>query len=235
MYRALVAHANYLAQDRPDIQFATQELCREMIAPTVRGWNGLKRLARYLLGNPRYVQEFRRQGSHPKLIAWVDTDYAGCNRTRRSTSGGIVVNVIHVVKSWSSTQKIVALSTGEAEYYGMVKGATMGIGVKSLMGDMGIVRNKINLKVHTDSSTAKSIANRKGTGKVRHIEVCQLWVHQEVANQRMEIVKVKGINNIADILTNHIDNSTLNRHLEHIYSERRKDRHHLNPHTAKDE
>ena len=41
-YRARVARANYLAQDRPDIQLATQVLCREMSEPTVRGWNGLK-------------------------------------------------------------------------------------------------------------------------------------------------------------------------------------------------
>ena len=130
-YRALVARANYLAQDRPDIQFATKELCREMSDPTLRGWNGLKRLGRYLVAYPRYVQEFRRQGRQPNLITWVDTDYAGCPRTRRSTSGGMVTHGIHVVKSWSSTQKIIALSTGEAEYYGIVKGATMGIGLNS--------------------------------------------------------------------------------------------------------
>ena len=41
-YRALVARANYLAQDRPDIQYATKELCREMSQLTVSAWNGLK-------------------------------------------------------------------------------------------------------------------------------------------------------------------------------------------------
>ena len=126
------------------------------------------------------------------MVTWVDTDYAGCNRTRRSTSGGIVTFGNHVVKSWSSTQKIVALSSGEAEYYGVVNGATMGIGITSLLGDMGMNRNCIHLKVYTDSSTARSLANRKGTGRVRHIEVCQLWVQQEVANTRMELIKVNG-------------------------------------------
>ena len=100
-YRALAARANYLAQDRPDIQFATKELCREMSEPTLRGWNGLKRLGRYLVAYPRYVQEFKRQGKQPKLVTWVDTDYAGCPRAHRSTSGGIVTHGIHIVKSWS--------------------------------------------------------------------------------------------------------------------------------------
>ena len=169
------------------------------------------------------------------MITWVDTDYAGCPRTRRSTSGGMVAHGIHVVKSWSSTQKIIALSVGEVEYYGMVKGATMGIGIKSLLGDMGIDKRQVHVNVYTDSSTAKSIASRKGTGNARHIEVCQLWIQQEVANHRIEIVKVKGYNNIADILTKHIDNGTLTRHIGNIHADRRNDRHPLNPKKAKDE
>ena len=52
-------------------------------------------------------------------------------------AGGLVTFGRRIVKSLSSTQKIVSLSVGEAEDYGMVKGATMGIGVKSLMGGHG--------------------------------------------------------------------------------------------------
>ena len=57
------------------MHFATKELCRDMIAPTMRGWNGLTRLGRYLITNPSYVQEFRRQCTHNKVVTWVDTDY----------------------------------------------------------------------------------------------------------------------------------------------------------------
>ena len=99
-----------------------------MSNPTVRAWNGLKRLGRYLVDHPRLVQEFRRQGRHDKLIAWPDTDYAGCPRTRKSTSGGVMTIGGHVIKSWSSTQKVVDLSSGEADYYGLVKGFAMGKG-----------------------------------------------------------------------------------------------------------
>ena len=47
------ARANYLAQDRTDIQFATKELCRHMSRPRRSSWLRLKRLARYLLDHPR--------------------------------------------------------------------------------------------------------------------------------------------------------------------------------------
>ena len=166
---------------------------------------------------------------------WVDTEYAGCKETRKSTSGGVIMRGDHMLRGWSTTQAVIALSSGEAEYYGMVKGATMGIGMKSLMGDMGLATNEIDLKVYTDASTAKSIANRKGTGQVRHIEVCQLWIQQEVANNRIEIIKVKGEDNISDILTKHVENATLTEHIGRIRSERRNDRHALNPKLAKDE
>ena len=58
MYRALVARANYLAQDRSDIGFAVKELSRYMAKPGVKDMEALKRLARYLIGKERAVLEF---------------------------------------------------------------------------------------------------------------------------------------------------------------------------------
>ena len=58
---------------------------------------------------------------------WTDTDYAGCAKTRKSTSGGVIMIGGHMIKSWSSTQNVIALSSGEAEYYGLVKGAAQGL------------------------------------------------------------------------------------------------------------
>ena len=81
----------------------------------------------------------------------------------------------HVIKGWSSTQEVIALSSGEAELYGLVKGATHGIGMKSLALDMGIQAN-IDIVCCTDASAAKGIASRRGAGEVRHIEVNQLWI-----------------------------------------------------------
>ena len=127
------------------------------------------------------------------------------------------------------------MSSGEAEYYGIVKGATMGIRIKSLLGDLGMPRDMMKLLIYTDSSTAKSIAQRRGVGRVRHIEVCQLWIQQEVQNGRIDVAKVKGTNNLADILTKHVDNTTLARHIGNMATERRTDRHQLNPQKARDQ
>ena len=55
LYRSMVMRLNYLAQDRPDIQFACKELARGMSSPTEGHWQPLKRLGRYLISKPRMV------------------------------------------------------------------------------------------------------------------------------------------------------------------------------------
>ena len=75
------------------------------------------------------------QDNPKELTVWTGTDYEGCKRTRKSTSGGTVMWGYHKIKSWSSTQSIVALSSGEAEYYGMVKGASVALGLQSVWND----------------------------------------------------------------------------------------------------
>ena len=56
-YRALTARANYMAQDRAELQFAVKELCRTMSAPTNDSLGKLRRSARYLSGRLRAVSK----------------------------------------------------------------------------------------------------------------------------------------------------------------------------------
>ena len=52
-FRTVAARANYLATDRPDIQYAVKEICRKMAKPVKSTWYKLVRLGRYLKGSPR--------------------------------------------------------------------------------------------------------------------------------------------------------------------------------------
>ena len=73
-YRAIVARANFLAQDRSDIRFAVKELFRNMSNPKQRNISELKRLARYLVARPRMVCKFERQKMPKKIVGWSDSD-----------------------------------------------------------------------------------------------------------------------------------------------------------------
>ena len=84
------------------------------------------------------------------------------------TSGGMLtVNGVGV-KHWSRTSKARAWSSGEAEYYAMVTECAEGLGMHSLAEDLGW---KAEIWLWTDSSAAKAIGNRRGLGKLRHVEL----------------------------------------------------------------
>ena len=134
------------------------------------------------------------------LDIYTDTDWAGCPRTRKSTSGGCVMMGHHAVKSWSSTQSSVALSSGEAEFNGVVRGAGIGLGCRSLMRDLGI---ELPVRVWTDSSAAIGICTRQGLGKLRHLDTHTLWVQQAVRTGTIDLRKVLGEVNPADLFTKH--------------------------------
>ena len=90
----------------------------------------------------------------------------------------------HLIKSWSSTQSVAALSSGEAEYYGMVKGASVALGLQAILKDFNIA---CSIVLKSDATAAISIANRRGLGKVRHMEVCQLWLQDKARRGDIKI------------------------------------------------
>ena len=120
-YKSIVARANYLSTDRPDIQFAVKKLATSMSTPTNRNWQERKRLGRYLKGKPRLIIKYNWQDPITVLTSFSDSDWAGDRKLRKSTSGGVITIGSHYIKSWSKNQSTIALSSAEAELYGIIK------------------------------------------------------------------------------------------------------------------
>ena len=152
---------------------------------------------------------YRPQRDVHCINGFGDSDFAGEVETRKSTSGGMTCLGDHVVKSWSSTQTVVALSTGEAELYALNKTAAQSLGLQSLLRDLGV---ELDVRLHTDATTGRAIATRRGLGKVRHIAVNELWLQEQVAKNSVSIMKIKNKFNLADLLTKYF---SLNE-IEHI-------------------
>lgn len=100
----------------------------------------MKRLARYLVKAPELEVRCGSEGGEcgTEVEVYVHSDWAGCRSTRKSTSGVVLAVNGGMVESNSSTQGTVSLRSGEAELYAGVKGAAEGVGVKSLLMDLGI-------------------------------------------------------------------------------------------------
>ena len=225
-YRRLAARANFIAIDRQDIQFAVKELARGMANPKESDWQALIRMAKYLKKRPRYAIWFRFQPMTRVIVTSTDADWAGEHATRKSTSGGIMQLGQHVLKSWASTQSVIALSSGESEFYSIVKGASQSLGLQALMSDLNI---RCGIKLLTDATTGKSIASRRGLGKVRHVEVANLWIQQKVADETIDIQKIKICYNPSDMLTKHLSEENMRHCMELIGAEFLEGRSHIAP------
>ena len=215
-YRAITARLNYLAVDRVDVQYSVKEAARHMATPRQSSWILLNRIGRYLLGKPRLVMSFKLQNQTKTVTSFTDSDWAGCAKTAKSTSGGIVCIGEHVIKTYSRQQRVIALSSAEAELYAMVAASAESLAVIAYAKDLGI--NMIG-EVYVDSSAALGISQRCGIGKVRHLRTQGLWVQEARLTGRLAYRKVLGTKNPADVLTKHVPAELLQRHLETLCTE----------------
>ena len=191
-YRSLAATGNFLAQDRVDVQFAVKEIARRASDPGEADWQKLKRLALYLKGKPRAVVKYDFMKSQDadvlaeELVIYTDSDWAGCRRTRRSTTGGCALWAGYMVKTWSTTQTLVALSSGEAELYAMVRASAEGLGLQSLLKDIGF---DTVVRVKADASAALGVVERRGLGRLRHVHTNYLWIQSHAAEKTINFTK----------------------------------------------
>ena len=111
-----------------------------------------------------------------------------------------------VIKSWSKQQKVVALSSGEAELYAAVKLGCELIGIKSLAQEFGL---NVELHMYIDAKATIGMLSRRGAGSMKHVETNQFWLQQAVAEKRVHLHKVHTDSNFADILTKYLSGEKL--------------------------
>ena len=157
--------------------------------------------------------DFPFQTSVTDLKVYVDTDFAGCHTTRRSTSGGLAMHGGHCLKHWSTTQTTVALSSGEPELRGICRGASLALGLQALAKDLGI---NLGLEILTDATAAIGICRRRGLGKIRHLHTADLWVQDRLRRGDFKLSKVLGADNPADLLTKHVPRDCMRKHMTFI-------------------
>ena len=117
----------------------------------------------------------------------------------------------HLIKSCPLTQSGISLSSGEAEYYALVKGASCVLGIQAMMKEL---RADAQVRIKTDAIAAVGIASRRGLGKVKHIDVTQLWTYDKVAEKKIKLQQVGTKENVADALTKGISHEEMEWHVQ---------------------
>ena len=77
-----------------------------------------------------------------------------------------------------------------------------------MMKDFGVDKSCV---VYADSTAALAIAKRKGAGKIRHINISCLWIQEHADSKQLEMRKVLGTENPADMMTKHLARQPLDK------------------------
>ncbi|CAM9753676.1 unnamed protein product [Choristocarpus tenellus] len=121
-YHAMVGSLMWASiMTRPNVSSAVRSIAMKCVNPTVTDWKEAERVIVYLLRTSRrgltYGDfSFYRNAPRNQLIGYADADFANCEISRFSVSGGVVMFGGTCVSWWSKKQKTAALSTTEAEY-----------------------------------------------------------------------------------------------------------------------
>jgi hypothetical protein len=189
----------------PQTQFAVKELLTGLTEPTVLHQLKLERYATYLAGEHETVWVFAyKRVEQPYVVkATVDSDWAGDVVGRKSTGGGYEF-VNHCLIAGNCNQHpVISLSSAEAEFYEIVNGSARCLWTRSFL--LAIGRAVDTIVIESDSSAAKGISERFGTGKLRHLQAKDLWVQQKVHDKMIRIQKVPTETNVGDLQTKYLD------------------------------
>ena len=117
----------------------------------------------------------------------TESDWASCARSAKSFSGVAICFGEHVLKTYCKQQKVIALSSAEAELYAMVAASAEAIAIAAYARDLGL---DLAVEMYCDSAAALGITNRAGIGKVRHLRMQGLRVQEVRASGRIAYRKV---------------------------------------------
>lgn len=199
-YRRLVGRLIYLSATRPDLAYAIHTLSQFMQSPTQEHWDAGLRVVKYLKGSPG-AGVFLKADSSLQLMAWCDSDWAGCPLTRRSLSGWLVQLGDSPISWRSKKQDVVSRSSAEAEYRAMVEALCELKWIKNVLFTMGIEhRGAMNL--FCDSRLALYIAaNPVFHERTKHVELDCHFIRDDIQRGVVRTKHVSTLNQLANIFT----------------------------------
>ncbi|GJV21981.1 retrotransposon protein, putative, ty1-copia subclass [Tanacetum coccineum] len=202
-YRGMVGTLMYLTASRPDLTFVVCMCARYQAKPTEKHLHAVKRIFKYLRGTVNRGLWYPKDSSIA-LTAYADADHAGCQDTRRSTSGCMQLLGERLV-SWSSKrQKSAAISSTKAEYIALSGCCAQVLWMRSQLTDYGLGFNKIPMYYDNKSAIALCCNNVQHS-RSKHIDIRFHFIKEQVENGVVELYFVNTEYQLADIFTKSLD------------------------------
>jgi hypothetical protein len=212
-YQSVVGHMIYsMTQTRLDLAQAASSLSQFCANPSEFHWKAAKRSLRYLrgrvdlgitIGGPPAPSPSGQVYEAPLLDGYVDSDFAGDVSTRKSTTG-YVFRVLGTPVSWcSQRQRIVTLSSTEAEYVAATEAAKEAIWLQRLLRELGAPdKSVLPVPLRMDNQGAMALAyNPEHHSRTKHIDVRHHWIREQVGEGYVTLIYVQSQDNLADGFT----------------------------------
>ena len=201
-YREAVGSLVFLAAvSRPDIAFAVNSVSKYLSKHNATHWRAVKRIFAYLQGTIDYGIKYVSGGSEAMLIGFSDADYAGDVETRRSTTG-YVFCLSNGAVTWSSQrQRLVTLSTTEAEYVAASTAAREVVWLRRLLSDIGCPCDKETTLYVDNQSAIHLVRNPVFHKRTKHIDVHFHFIREKVNEGKIRVEYVPSENQRADMFT----------------------------------
>ncbi|GJW19483.1 hypothetical protein Tco_0026919 [Tanacetum coccineum] len=148
------------------------------------------------------------------LESYSDSDYAGANLDRKSTTGGCQFLGRRLITWQCKKQTIVATSTTEAEYVAAASCCGQVLWIQNQMLDYGF--NFMNTKIYIDNeSTICIVKNPVYHSKTKHIAIRHHFIRDAYEKKLIQVLKIHTNDNVADLLTKAFDGkNSLVKHFE---------------------
>ena len=200
IYRRLVGRLLYLTVTRPDIQYVVNTISQFMQTPHSTHLDATNRVLRYLKGSIG-KSLFLSASSSLNLVGYVDSDWAGCPTTCRSTTGYFTMLGSSPISWKTKKQPTVSRSSAEAEYRSLAAITSELQWLKYLLSDLGINHPQVIL-VHCDSQAAIHIAeNPVFHERTKHIELDCHFVREKIKASLLAPSYLRSRDQLADIFT----------------------------------
>jgi len=163
-------------------------------------WARLKRLGRFFLGRPHSALLLPVAGGGMEVLhASSDSDWAQDPESRKSISCGALEIGGCSQGVFVRGQSTLASSSGEAEFLAAGSTANEAVGLAGVYEELGF---PLQVVLQLDSTAAIGMIQRRGTGKIRHLDVRYLKLQEMLRNgQISSLAKIPTLDNCADIGT----------------------------------
>ena len=200
VYRSIVGSLRYLVNSRPDLAYSVGYISRFMEAPTMEHMAAVKRVLRYVAGTLHFGYHYTRK-KQAQLVGYSDSDLAGDVDTRKSTTGVFFFLGNNLITWQSQKQRVVALSSCEAEYIAAATGACQATWLARLLAELkGEKASTTTLKIDNQSAIALS-KNPVFHDRSKHIDVRYHYIRECVEEDRVRLESIGTTEQLADMLT----------------------------------